>query len=58
MNSSAETIEQVNSMMESNDLVAETMLEPGHGNYSMREKVEKIVFSFSKVLLQLTGWHC
>ena len=55
MNNSAETLEQVNSMMDSNDQVAETMLEPGHGNYSIREKIEKLVFFIFKGAAVING---
>lgn len=55
MNNSAETIEQMNSMMETNDQVAETMLDPGQGNYSTREKIQKIIFMIFKGAAAVNG---
>ncbi len=51
----AETIEQVDSMMESNIEVAETMMEPGKDNYSMREKIQKVVFLLFKGAAAING---
>lgn len=55
MNNSAETIEQVNSMMDSKEQVAESMLEPGHGNYSTREKIQKVIFFLFKGAAAING---
>ncbi|WP_432734624.1 phosphate ABC transporter permease PstA [Maridesulfovibrio sp. FT414] len=42
-------------MIDKTDQVAETMLEPGHGNYSTREKIEKVIFMLFKGAAALNG---
>ncbi len=55
MNNSAETLEQVDSMFSSDSAAGENMLEPGHGNYSLREKVQKFVFLLFKGAAAING---
>lgn len=55
MNNSAETIEQVNSMMETNEQVSETMIDPGHSNHSTREKIQKLFFLLFKGAAAING---
>ncbi|CCO23331.1 phosphate ABC transporter permease PstA [Maridesulfovibrio hydrothermalis] len=55
MNNSANTVEQVNSMMEMDDQVAEVMPEPGRSNHSVRERIQKVVFLIFKGAAAING---
>lgn len=55
MNNSAETMEQVDSMLSTEPLADDKMFEPGHGNYSTREKVQKFVFMLFKGAVAING---
>ncbi len=55
MNNSPETVEQVDSMFSNESGAAEKMLNPGHGNYSLREKIQKFVFLLFKGAAAING---
>ncbi len=55
MNNSPETVEQVDSMFSNESVASENMLNPGHGNHSLREKIQKFVFLLFKGAAAING---